>query len=490
MSSRRSPLAGILRILCFSSAVVAGVIAGTASSGAFAQSVTAGADRTLPKVCTSPSCYQGEEKVVVDNAGNAIAMWEEYTPVGSRGDTSEALVVSRFNATTRTWSASRIIPTVTGLKDVTYPKIGIDGSGNALLVWVEIDYRYPSTYRLSYARYIAVESRWTASMTIEAGPTYTFTGQLYVAKNGNAFLRQDGHSNRTPGFYYDAATRIWKRLPDVADSRRYTGGTIDEVGNVILPFERDVGTTSMTLHATRFNVSSKQMTAPVKLDEVFHSTASSRDGNFGYAIASKDRFGSEMVLWQKYSKNPSTGVATRTIKSARYLASRTQWISKAVAKLNNNAIDSVDIDVDRAANVAALWTQYVGAYKRVVSTRYSSTTGTWSTPKVISAGDFLTRDAAIEAAPNGNFYATWSQRSDGGTGSSTSKIFRTKATRYGVSSNTWGTPITIQDANVNSYAPSLDVDGQGRAVVIWNEDTPATDDYSAKRLRADRVFAQ
>lgn len=57
-------------------------------------------------------------------------------------------------------------------------------------------------------------------------------------------------------------------------------------------------------------------------------------------------------------------------------------------------------------------------------------------PEVLSPGNFLTRNAVVEVTPNGNFYATWPKRSDGGTGALTSRTFRTKDARYGIPTNT------------------------------------------------------
>lgn len=487
MSSRRSHLARVLRTLSFTSAVAAGVVVGTVSSAAFAQSITAGADRTLSRLCAAP-CTQSQERVAVDAAGNAIAVWKEekFIPPdeNSAGQEIRELVVSRYNVSTNSWSTPRILPKTTSENLLTYPQVEFDGSGNALIVWGEREVLTAQPYVLRYARYVKSQGSFTSPMTVERSENYNLLANLTVAKNGNAFLLQLGEQFR-PGHYYDAATGTWQRLPNTTEERRYMDSAVDEVGNTIVTYERRTST-SLSLFATRFNFSSKQFGSPTKLDEVVPGENDISDN-----VVTRDRFGNDTVLWQTTVRNLSTGAYTRTIKSARYVVSRGAWVSKPIQKLNNNEISSVvDMDTDRSGNVAAIWTQFVGSYRKPVTIRYSSTTGNWSAPRVLSVGNFNTRDASIEASANGDVIATWSQRTDSGTDSGFNKIFRTKAVRYSAAAGNWGAPITVQDANVNSYYPVLDVDAQGRAVIIWNEDTPATDDFDAKRLRADRVFPQ
>jgi hypothetical protein len=478
----RSRVATTASRFCFSTLIVGSMAFGM--PGAFAQSVTGGPDTTIQRVCTD-FCVQASEDLAVDRAGNAIAIWVEITGTES----SRRIVVSRFDAAAGQWSTPKV------LANESYgnsPSIGMDAQGNAIAVWEY--YLGEGTDTLRYSRYSAETGTWTALRNItEFIPSDFNSLSITVGRNGDAFVQLGGR-NDDGGFYrFDSATETWSGLERVATAMAKVA--LDSSGNALIADEDPViGSPPGYIEAKRFDAATNTYTSRVLLDVA----QDARDPNTGQKLTetrfqllavSKDRYGSEMVLWEKTVKSNETGAITRELKSARYLPRTGTWADKQVPKLSNSNTLAGKMSADRFGSVNAVWTQWTGGYAKTVSARYSSSTGKWTYPRVISQGNFHTRDASLDTDYNGNVIATWSQRTDTGMGSSDGKVFRTTAARYKLSWDSWGTPSTIQDVERDGYRPFMGVDDSGRAVVIWNQDSwRVIDGKRIKVLRADRVI--
>lgn len=369
----------------------------------------------------------------------------------------------------------------------------MDGAGNALVVWSYNDFDGGNGKKS--ARFTRSTGTWGPVTTLPIGASINDGGghELFVAANGYAFMKLNLRNQDATLHRYDPA--IESRSARENEVGGPTRIAVDAKGSALLvtgPYREGDG-----IGAKRFDASTKTYTAPVTLD--FEPSTYSSTGqqltqtNMNLLATTADSNGSGMALWQVERRDArDNSLILRELRSARYVATTRTWVRKAIPKIRGTPATDGKMTADRFGNVTALWRQTFGGYSKVVAARYSSSSGSWSTPRVISQGSFLTRDVNLDADYNGNVIATWSQRSDSGTGSSLGKIFRTKAARFSSSTNTWGTPLTIQDANRNSYFPSLGVDNSGRGVVIWSQDTGATgsDGQPIKEIRADRVLPQ
>lgn len=453
--------------------------------GALAQTVTSGPDVTLQRACTN-NCFQQSENIAVDGAGNAIAIWVETT-----GDITRPIVYSRYDAATNRWSASKVLSVESFGSS---PKVGMDAQGNAIAVWSAwIDEGLDG---LRFATFSADTKTWTPPRNVSTpqddrrGPV-----TLEVAANGDAFITLSGRNSYGAVVRYDSATSTWSALEEVASGRAQIAADLS--GNALVA---DQAVTYMepsrSVSARRFISATNTYTDYVYLDSGLpvrdpRTNEELQDYSFNLLAASKDVNGSEMVLWERTLYDYAAGRTIREVRSARYVPRIGSWVKKTIPKISNGQTLQAKMVADGSGNVTAVWVQYVSGYAKTVSARYSSATGKWSTPTVISRGSFHTRDASVDIDRNGNAIATWSQRTDTGIGSSTGKIFKTTAARYRVSTNTWGTPSTIQDADRNGYRPFMGVDNTGRAVVIWNQDSwGVVDGQTVKVLRADRVIPQ
>lgn len=444
-------------------------------SAAYAQSFTSGPDLLVNRLC-SDQCEQQGETLAVDAVGNTTAIWSE-----PYGETS-AIVTARFDGATNKWSGSRLLAVEHGAS----PQIGYDANGNALAIWNTFREGY---WLLRYSRYIASQGSWTRPADGLTLPVHGYAERLVVGKNGDAFVLNRGRNGEGSVARFDAATGTWNLFDGVKGERIAVDGT----GNaVLLSINRQLYSGSVSLSARRFSASSRQWSGSTLLDahtQTYDVMGNSNGtGEMAAPAMSLDAYGNVMFMWTKVV-TADDGTAARTIRSARYVTSRGTWVSKTVPKLNNSgAIDAV-LSADRSANVTAVWNQYVGSYAKTVASRYSSATGTWSMPTVIQSGSFHTREPNVGTDPQGNVTVSWSQRSDTGTQSSSAAIYLATVARFDAASGTWDLPQTIQDANRSGYRTFMGVDGKGRAVVMWTQQSGRyANGVGIKEIRSDRIM--
>lgn len=448
---------------------------------AMAQSVTTGADKLVPRLCTN-RCVQSSEQVAVDGNGNAVAIWSE--PVGTGSESN--VIVSRYNATTNTWSQPRILERQTFLSS---PLIGVDSAGNAMAVW---QYYFEGLEYFRSSRYSVQSGTWSVPRTVIVGGTYESLASLEVAGNGNAFLHAYGRNDAGMTYRYDGGTNTWAKLSGSSNTVEIAadgaGGALIADGSFY---------PNQYISASRYDSTTRTVSRRTYLDsggDVYDPMTGEMVSNTGVTFFSASRHytGGEMVFWERRFEDYRAGTVTRTLRTAIFNRSTGAWRHLTIPKISNSQTLSGKLDADRFGNVNAAWIQYVSGYAKVVTARYTASTGRWSMPRVLSQGSYHTRDVNLDTDVNGNVIATWSQRSDTGIGSSTGRIFRTKVARYAISSNTWGTPVTIQDANRNSYRPHMGVSRAGRAIVLWQQDTGTfySNGTPVKEMRAERVLPQ
>jgi hypothetical protein len=478
-------MASAVRKHCRTAAVVFTYALITCTSPAIhAQSLSSGPDQLVTRYCTD-NCEQKNEKLVVDGAGNGMAVWQEP---GSK------IMVARYYAASGTWGAPTHLYGATG-EDA---HIGVDGRGNVMVIWS----RYIGEWQVevNFSRYMPTNGAWswTRPATAFIHNEFEMTiRDLVVGKNGDAFLfYREWYRPYDNLKRFDAATGTWTHSASLFNIDS-AGFAMDDAGNLVAAYATDLGYyyyEGTRVWTQRYDAATKQWSTGKTVDS--HEVAYDDYGNningelaVRSLALSVDPWGHAMVFWERVlNKN---GTTTRGIKTARYLKTRDAWYAKTLHSISHGKTSGAALAADRFGNVNAVWNQYVGLYAKTVSARYSSTTGTWTKPIVIQAGEFNTRDPNVKTDVHGNAIATWSQRTDSGTLSSASAIHRTTAARYAIASNTWGTPVTVQDANRNGYRPYLGVDVKGRALVMWTQQSGrVVNGVPVKEIRSDRLFSK
>lgn len=462
------------------SALIASVLLAAGSPGAIAQALTSGADMPVARLCTN-LCPQFDQKIAVDDAGNAIAIWTEKNSTVSR------VVTARLPAGATRWSTPQSLQNAEG----THTDIGVDANGNAVAVWSVRRSENESVLRFS--RYIASQRTWTRPADVMVHSPYDVRSNLAVARNGRAVIATGGGGFRNGMLAaFDVATSTWQRMQlDDADSIKTIKAAVDGSGNAFIAFVYQGYREFIGINVVRYDAATKRINYGAALDGHFPdynaSGASNGVGEFVGMALSMDRYGGGMALWQ-FKLTTMDGKVIRTVRSSRYRTATKAWGAKSVPKISNDKIiGETALSTDLNTHVNAVWTQYIGAYAKTVSARYSAWTGLWTTPRVIQSGSYNTREPRIVTDTKGNAFATWSQRTDSGTGTLASAIHRTTAARYNASTGTWGAPRIVQDANRNAYKNELGIDGTGRAVVLWPQNSTTT---GVKQLMTDRLVPQ
>lgn len=481
MSSRLQQTIPIIRLSVFSLLICLTGLSSLHASPSWAQSITVGPDKLLPRMCAD-RCPQAGEQLAVDGNGNAVSIWSEPGSTSGQGK----IIVARYNSGTDTWSQPQVLDNQDYLAN---PLIGMDSGGNAIAIW---QYFFEGQQIFRSSRFNSQSARWSAPRTVLVGGYYERLSALEVAGNGNAFLHTAGRNDAGVIYRYDAETNTWTNLANRSNSVEIAA---DGSGGALIA--NGSSYPDQYVAASRYDAATRTVARSAVLD----AARDVYDPKTGEPLSKTDvRFfsatrhfnGGEMVFWERRFEDYRAGTVTRSLRTAVYNRTTGSWQHLAIPKISNSQTLSGKVDADRFGNVNAIWIQYVSGYARVVTAQYSASTGQWSAPRILSQGSYHTRDVGLDTDINGNVIATWSQRTDTGIGSSLGKTFRTKAARFSLSNRTWGMPLTIQDAGRNSYRPHMGVSRSGQAIVLWQQDTEAVngDGTPVKELRADRLLPQ
>ena len=156
---------------------------------------------TAALIETSNAGNASNQKIAVDTAGNALAVWTQFD------GTTNHIYANRFTAASSSWGVAAVIRTGTG--DTDRPQIAFDASGNALAVWDQHD----GTRRNIHAnRYIAATGSWGVPTVIESNAGGASRAQISVDASGNAlavWTQLDGTRNNIFGNRFTSGTNSW-----------------------------------------------------------------------------------------------------------------------------------------------------------------------------------------------------------------------------------------------------------------------------------------
>ena len=156
------------------------------------------------RVTSNTSSRKGYPDVVVAADGTAYAVWED-----DRNGNYD-IWYSKLPAGSSTWSTNVKISDDPGTAAQYGARLGIDGSGNLMVIWLD-DRPYPRT-EVRMSRLLAGGSTWAASTVVSDAPAYAGAAALAVKPNGNAFAVWEdarGSSWDIWGAYYTATSGTW-----------------------------------------------------------------------------------------------------------------------------------------------------------------------------------------------------------------------------------------------------------------------------------------
>ena len=130
---------------------------------------------TAQLIETDNSGDAGFPQVGIDGSGNAIAVWHQYD--GARNDIWSNRFVVGIG-----WGTAQIIETDSG--NALHPQVGVDGNGNAIVVWGQDD-GTGTRYNVWSNRYV-VGTGWGTAQIIQTGSDNSAPPHLSVNGSGNA----------------------------------------------------------------------------------------------------------------------------------------------------------------------------------------------------------------------------------------------------------------------------------------------------------------
>lgn len=455
--------------------LLSAVMASAFSTGAIAQTYSGSTDRTIPRLCTN-KCAQAGEQVAVDAYGNGYAVWLENHLNPNTGDVVSSLLASRFIASTQTWTKPQIIDQSWALGGSGGTRIVVNSANQATIVWTHNggSYWYGGGVDLKSATW---RGYWDIREVRRDFNVVTDNFTVGANKSGEIFV---SYAVRNYDYRYDDIEIInMRKLKDGTwtnnwgQPEAFENIAVDEVGGAI---GVEMRSGSYLLYTKRHDSSTRQW-----VDKVVHETYSNYN-NIPNLATAVDPNGNVMMVYEVV--NVSTGA--RKLKSRYFNKSTRTWTTKNLqGNTTGRLYGSISIAADRNKNFYVAYNQYSGSYIKTISARYTNSAGTWSWPKVVSKGNYHTREAMVTTDASSRAIYTWGQRTDTGTGSSTGKVFRMATSRYADSA--WSWPSIYQDAWRIGYKPFAATDSYGRTLVIWNQDSTVS---GVKELKSDRLQAR
>ncbi len=402
-----------------------------------------------------------DPQVAVDGSGNAMAVWIQT------GSARWDIHANRYVAGSG-WGNANLIET-NDAGNAYGPQVAVDASGNAIAVWfqAEEDLTLPFPYIRDniWANRFVAGSGWGTATLIETDAGFAFDPQVAVDRSGNAvavWSQSDGtrFSIWANGYVAGSGwgTATLIETDDAGDAWA-PQLAVDPSGNAVAVWHQSDG--------TRYNIWANRFVAGSGWER---ATLIETD-NAGDAQNSQvavDPSGNAVAVW-----NQSDG--TRNNIWANRYAAGSGWETAALVE-TDNAGDaySPQVAVDGNGNAVAVWYQSDGTRNNIWANRFAGRSG-WGTATLIetdNAGDAQNPQVAVEGS--GNAVAVWYQ-SDGARNN-------TWANRF-VAGSGWGTPALIETDNAgDAWNPQVAVDPVGNAIAVWYQDDGIVQNAWANRF--------
>jgi hypothetical protein len=402
-----------------------------------------------------------DPQVAVDGSGNAVAVWVQI------GYPRWDIYANRYAAGSG-WGNANLIET-DDAGNAYGPQVAVDASGNAVAVWfqAEEDFSLPFPYlrdNIWANRYVA-GSGWGTATLIETDAGFALDPQVAVDGKGNAvavWSQSDGTRFSIWANRYVAESG-WGTATlietDEAGDAWAPQVAVDGGGNALAVWHQSDGTRN-NIWANRYAADSGWERATlIETDDA---------GDAQHPQVAVDRSGNAVAVWYQ-----SNGTLNNTWAN-RYAAG-SGW-ERATLIETDNAGDAQDpqVAVDGSGNALAVWYQSDGTRNNIWANRYAAGSG-WERATLIEtddAGDAQNPQVAIDGS--GEAVAVWYQ-SDG-------TLNNTWANRYAAESG-WKTATLIETDNAgDAWAPQVAVDSSGNAVAVWYQDDGTRSNIWANRF--------
>jgi hypothetical protein len=347
--------------------------------------------------------FGGDPQVAFDSDGNAIVVWGyTFSPAGN-----SVIVARRYTVEDDAWSAEVTIGDTAGTRNrIQFPQIGIDSSGNAIIVWEQEGPSF-DFFSIQSSRYTVADDTWSQARPLEFGGGSATEVQIAVDGDGNAIV-------------------VWSWV--------ISGGNDDIV-------------------YVRYAVADDSWTLPVSLRTKPPMMS-------WFPQISMDPDGNAIVVWQQYDIT----LSQFEMRATHFTTADGMWSAPATIDAGTGNALNADIDFDASGNAMAVWQQDgASGIDDIFVSFYTAAGDSWSTPGIIDIDDGIAGLPKIAVDPAGNAIVVWEQ--DDGTG-----IFDVQATRYTVSDDLWSPPLILDSGAGTIFDPQISINDAGLAIVVWEQD--------------------
>lgn len=369
--------------------------------------------------------------------GIGVAIWNDFTTNTING--------AKLTYATNTWVPTSVVaPSSDSPNQGT---LGMDGSSNAIAIWIATDPISPLNTLIKGARLAANSTTWVSTSNLTPSTLGGFSDQqLAVTSSGLAVAVWIG-PGIIQGATLAAGSSTWVPTTDLSSTTDISDSPIvgiDSAGNAVAVwFNNNTG----TLQGARLAAGSSTWVPTTDL---------APSPGFPEDQIAFDSAGNAIVLYVDFSTN--------LISSVSLPAGSSTWGAPKQVSDTGALAGTPTVVFDNSGRAIALFGETVGsANEQVFSAFLPSGGSSWTTPTQISSGvgpSFTTGgNLGIDAA--GMAYGAWDNES-GGTS------INIEAATLAPGSNTWVLNPTFIDNGGLSSNPIVAGGAANQAVVVWN----------------------
>lgn len=399
--------------------------------------------------------------VAVNDSGKAFILWSSYQLATS----SYAIKASLYDARQEIWGD----PSTLSIEGVTslFPRIAIDGSGNALALWVS----YGAESTLYASRYDATTQSWqqTGNGAVVISQSSSGPSEVQVAMDGSGYgwvawqEDQDGYE-AVFASRYDPSTHTWSTAHRISPESAIVNDfslAVASSGKVVVAFSESVSGGGV-IKAAYYDGTSwqySQDSAP---------SLSEAGGNATGAQVAINDAGESVAIWNRF--NGSVNVA----QAAHGQAGTWSHTGSEAYNLSNtnNSTGAPYVGIDNEGRAIAVWTEY-SSINSLYSSFYNPTTSSWLTTGeeaiLLSPASNPVNNSSFSMSSDGKAIATWvTTVTDISTGNDISVlVLATADTEDGFWENT-GDDFVQASENSAQY-PTSTLNNSGVVVCVWSE---------------------
>ncbi|GBD97328.1 MAG TPA: choice-of-anchor D domain-containing protein [Nitrospirae bacterium] len=295
-------------------------------------------------------------EVAIDGSGNAIAVWRQYD------GTLWNVWANRYTAGSG-WGTAQLIETNNN-GDAALPQIAMDGNGNATVVWAQFN-NNTSRYSIWANRY-AAGSGWGSAAAIESNSEDTYNPNVAMDGSGNAvtvWVQAAGDILDVWANRYDAVSGTWGTEvlieTNVAGEAWNPRVAMDGNGNATAVWTQSDGTT-LDVWTNRYEAGIGWGTAEV-------IEASTKD-TYKPQVA-MDGSGNAIAVWVRYNSSAKC----YTIWANRYDAVSGTWgTPELIETTETGYARKPQIAMEAGGDAAVVWQQYDGDRFNIWSNKFYS----------------------------------------------------------------------------------------------------------------------